>query len=497
MEPEVIPVRRVEYSEKRWLLLTAVALLNFSSTFSWIMFSTVSNYVDSFYGHESAVWFSLIFMGVSIPMGLAAITIGSGCGMGTAINVAAACNVIGAIIRILSVIEFISFRFGLCLFGQLIAAMAYPFMMFLPAKLSAEWFPPPQRAMATTIGLMSSPLAVMLANLLVPVIVTSPKDVIILNISVGVLCAFVAILSGYATSEMKNWIHRPVSPLVVLTCTQSLHECLSNMPYVLLMIILGGGIGMFNCLYTMMSVILCPAGYTKIVASACATLMITFGVVGSAIAGYVLGVTRMYKEILYVTLGCAVLFGLIFLQLTRVPGIPVLLFFFSGLFGLAGLASYPVGLELAAECAYPVLSEYYSGFIILSGQAFSVLFVFIVKYYAISLDSAEIVSGPQVCQLGAEDPINLPKDYSASFIIISLIAVALVALLPCIHPKYKRMEEEMSNGEQVEENDKKALKSNFFSCIRSDSPEPEVVVPQEVIAPQQQPAEGSVQELCD
>lgn len=52
---------------------------------------------------------------------------------------------------------------------------------------------------------------------------------------------------------------------------------------------MGGGIGMFNALYTIISELLCPSGYTNTFAGLCAALMISGGVVGAAISGETAG----------------------------------------------------------------------------------------------------------------------------------------------------------------------------------------------------------------
>ena len=39
---------------ERWILLLLVASLNFSNTISWISYAPVGNYVNSFYGPETA-----------------------------------------------------------------------------------------------------------------------------------------------------------------------------------------------------------------------------------------------------------------------------------------------------------------------------------------------------------------------------------------------------------------------------------------------------------
>jgi len=69
------------------------------------------------------------------------------------------------------------FNLAVGLIGQGIAGIAFAFIMFLPSKVSAIWFPNTQRALATTVALMSNPLGVLLANLIVPTFVTRPEHV--------------------------------------------------------------------------------------------------------------------------------------------------------------------------------------------------------------------------------------------------------------------------------------------------------------------------------
>lgn len=48
---------------------------------------------------------------------------------------------------------------------------------------------------------------------------------------------------------------------------------------------MGGGIGMFNCLYTVMQQLLCSRGYSNSFSGICAALMIIGGVFGAAASG--------------------------------------------------------------------------------------------------------------------------------------------------------------------------------------------------------------------
>lgn len=150
---------------------------------SWIAFAPIANHVDAFYNQASATnWFSMIYMLCTIPVGVLAMWAGSTLGLRWAILIAAWTNGIGGLIRLGSTFlsEDLRFPVGIC--GQAIAAVAYPFIMFLPTKVAAAWFPDNQRGLATTIGVMSNPLGVLLANLISPQIATDPSHVIRVNI---------------------------------------------------------------------------------------------------------------------------------------------------------------------------------------------------------------------------------------------------------------------------------------------------------------------------
>lgn len=172
---------------------------------------------------------------------------------------------------------------------------------------------------------------------------------------------------------------------------------------------------MFNCLYTVMLELLCPSGYSNTFSGVCAALMIIGGVFGAAASGIFVDRTKLYEETLKIALGLAVIFGLIFLQLTLHTGHSVLLAITCLLFGVLGLATYPIGLELASECTFPVSEATSTGLIVLSGQIQSVIYVFIMKNFARPLQPDRMHA--QVCQLNPEDTVNTPKDNTMSIMV--------------------------------------------------------------------------------
>ncbi|MCP9264950.1 Major facilitator superfamily transporter [Dirofilaria immitis] len=451
---EVDPAEhRISYQvyPQRWIVLAVVALLNNSNTMSWIAFASISNYVDAFYGMSKAAnWFSLVFIICTIPIGLFAIWMSNSFGLRFAILIAAWTNGIGGSIRLISSFLPLEIRFPVGIFGQAVAACAYPFIMFLPPKVAGSWFAENERALATTIGIMANPLGVLMANVLSPQIVGAPVDVkfcVIRNSSINnKRDNFCTLPIGLSDSNFYVTRSEPQIP-------PSQSAAQPQMPFLPVM---GGGIGMFNCLYTVIQQLFCATGYSNSFSGLCAALMIIGGVFGATISGIFVDRTKLYEETMKVCMSMAVIFGVIFLQLALHSGLVIYLVVTAFLFGIFGLASYPVGLELASECTFPVSETTSSGFIVLSGQIHSIIYVSIMSILARPLQ--QTYKNIQVCTV--EDETNatvVPQDNSIPVIVLSAIAALLaVVLVIFFKPTYKRMGAEknsllVTNGKEINE----------------------------------------------
>ncbi|VDM08773.1 unnamed protein product [Wuchereria bancrofti] len=453
-------VHRTSYRvyPRRWIVLAVVALLNNSNTMSWIAFASISNYVDVFYGmNKAANWFSLVFIICTIPMGLFGIWMSSSFGLRFAILIAAWANSIGATIRLISSFLPLQIRFPVGIFGQAVAACAYPFIMFLPSKVAGSWFPENQRALATTIGIMANPLGVLMANILSPQIVKAPVDVLIINIITFVPCLLACLIATFCVTRSEP----PMPPSQSAAQPQmpfflGIKQCFTNKAYVLLLIAMGGGIGMFNCLYTVIQQLFCATGYSNSFSGLCAALMIIGGVFGASASGVFVDRTKLYEETMKVCMSLAVIFGVVFLQLSLHSDLSICLVITAFLFGVFGLASYPVGLELASECTFPVSEATSSGLVVLCGQIYSIIFVAITNLFARPLQQA--YKNIQVCTVEDETSSTaVPQDSSISVIVLSVIATLLAVLLVIFFkPIYKRMKAEknsllVTNGKETSE----------------------------------------------
>ncbi|VDM58549.1 unnamed protein product [Angiostrongylus costaricensis] len=460
-EPEVIQLR---VYARRWVILTIVALLNNTNTISWIAFAPIANYVNSFYGENSAAWFSMVYMMCTIPVGFIAMWAGRRFGLRSAILIAGWTNGIGGLIRLSSSFFPPKYRFPVGITGQAIAAIAYPFIMFLPTKVAGSWFPDTQRGLATTIGVMSNPLGVLLANIISPQMVHSPQHVVYLNVFTCVPTLVAMILATVAVKRSEPKVPPTFSASKPqMDFIPGLKACMMSKQYLILFLVMGGGIGMFNCLYTIMQELLCPSGYSNSFVGICAALMIVGGIFGAAGSGVFVDRTKKYEETMKVSMGMAVVFGLIFMQLTLHSNFAPFLAITCVLFGIFGLATYPVGLELSAECTFPVSEATSTGLIVLSGQVQSVLYVLVMKQFARPLkpDRMHI----QVCSLDAFDTLNQPKDNTQAVMVglskvFSLLAALLVLVLVVLFkPVYHRIEAEKENRAQIDK-EKKARMNN-------------------------------------
>jgi len=325
--------------------------------------------------------------------------------------------------------------------------------MFLPTKVAAAWFPENQRALATTIGIMSNPLGVLMANVMSPLIVSAPEHVVYINIIVCVPSVLVFLVATFTITSSEPKIPPSASAAQVqMDFLAGVKACFTSKQYLILLLVMGGGIGMFNCLYTVMQQLLCPSGYSNQFSGLCASLMIIGGVVGAFGSGVFVDKTKRYSETMKGAMAVAVFFGLIFLQLTLHPDVGIFILINCVLFGIFGLATYPVGLEMSAECAFPVSETTSTGLIVLSGQIQSIIYITLIQYFSYPLLGDRLEN--QVCS--PKDVEMSAKDSTIANYVFSTIAVALVVILVAFFkPIYKRLAAEAKTSSTEEGTDMK------------------------------------------
>ncbi|CAJ0583593.1 unnamed protein product, partial [Mesorhabditis spiculigera] len=462
-------VMQLRVYRRRWLILLIVALLNNTNTISWIAYAPVSNHVNTFFGGPWAGRFSLVYMAVTIPVGFVAMYLSGRLGLRSAILIAGWANGIGAFIRFAASFLANPSRVYVALIGQGIAAIAYPFIMFLPTKVAGAWFPDTERGLATTIGVMANPLGVFLPSLISPAMVTQASHVVYLNAFTFFPSIGAAILATLFVNRSEPKIPPTFSAAQKpMDFVSGMKACFTNGPYLVLLFVMSGGIGMFNCLYTVLSELLCPSGYSNTFAGICSALMIVGGLVGATCSGIIVDRTKRYAETIKIAMGVAVIFGLIFLQLTLRADLKLWIIPTVLAFGIMGLATYPVGLQLSSECTYPVSEETSTGLIVLVGQVQSIIYVMMMRklYRPLGVDRENV----QVCRTSATDLDNVPNDATISIMVFSAVAFVLaVVLIAFFRPIYRRMEAENTNRARGDKEKELALEEKKIHSLPDEN----------------------------
>ncbi|ETN77321.1 hypothetical protein NECAME_03221 [Necator americanus] len=261
-------------------------------------------------------------MALSIPVGFLACWWTDRFGLRSAFHIGVWTNFIGNAIRVAGSGEWFSkdVRFPIAFTGQTVAAFAQPFVMFLPTKLAAFWFPPDQRVIANTLSSMSNPIGIAVMYSISPTII--------------------------------NESHPNAFPL------------LAKQDF----FFVGGGVGLFNALYNNLQPALCVMGYSPQFNGGMGALLIMSGLVGAAIAGIYVDKTGEFEKTMkigFLLAGIAACSLAISINFEDVEGWVVTSLF---LFGAFGFSIYPIGLEMGVEATFPVAEATSTGLIIMIGD---------------------------------------------------------------------------------------------------------------------------------
>uniref|UniRef100_A0A0N5C5R7 MFS domain-containing protein n=1 Tax=Strongyloides papillosus TaxID=174720 RepID=A0A0N5C5R7_STREA len=427
---------------QRWLILGAIILVNFSNAMTWISYASITFPTNDFYGNGNAALFlNSIFLVISIPIGFLSMYMMDKWGIRTSAILGGTINMIGNILRLISAASFITdkpTRFVIVMIGQSLASISQPFIMFLPTKMSAYWFPENQRAFSNTLASMSNPLGIAFMYSMSPQIVSQAtvEDFMRLNgINFGVSCLAWIVCLCIRSSKPPT----PVSPATendvkTLSFLKGLKRCFKSKSFVILALSLGGAIGLFNTLYSNLQPALCVQGYSSTFSGVMGAVLIVSGLFGSAISGIFVDQTKRFQETMkfcFIVAGLASISLTICVQFTNVEWWVICSIIG---FGFFGFAIYPIGLEVGVEVTFPVAEATSTGLICIMGQLEGIVFLVLTNVFTglITPDQQK----HQTCT-SEYDP-TIPT-WEAPFIIwagcVLLLIVIFVALF---WPKYKR-----------------------------------------------------------
>ncbi|XP_071586452.1 solute carrier family 49 member A3 isoform X2 [Heliangelus exortis] len=438
---------------RRWVLLAAVCLLNCSNAMLWLTFAPVADKTAGYFhiSLEMVNWLSIVYLLISIPFGLVATWVLDSVGLRCAVILSSWLNGTGSIIRMFSVLKFLSLgsqNYWYLFIGQCLCALAQPLIIFSPTKLAALWFPDHQRATANMIASMSNPLGIFIANMLSPALVPEGKHIPLMLGVYAIPAVTACVLATVGIREKAP----PTPPSASATNSTSqpfftgLKMLLRNKSYIILAVCFGGGIGMFTCFSALLEQILCEKGYSNEFAGLNGALFTVCGLVGAFLLGMYVDRTRKFIESTKICFCLSALASIVFAVASRFRHQAVTLAISSSLFGFFGFAIYPIAMELAVECSYPVGEGTSTGLIFVASQIEGVILMILLQALTVRV---------------SEDPSStcaLDQDGALEWTTPVLVLAGLCSAMACsyvifFHTDYKRLHAEKNSGDLLKAED--------------------------------------------
>ncbi|XP_039614175.1 solute carrier family 49 member A3 [Polypterus senegalus] len=433
--------------KRRWIVLLALCLLNCSNALLWLSFAPIADQTSRFYNVtlDQVNLLSLVYLIVAIPFGFGTSWMLDTVGLKTCLILSSWLNMIGSILRYLSTVN--TNIYPVLMVGQTISALAQPLVLFSPTKLAALWFPEHQRATANMLASMSNPLGVLLANILSPIIVKEVSDIPTLLVIYAIPASVACVL---ATGGIRETVPpTPPSATAMMSTSENFIDgvklLIKNKPYMILLVCFGAGIGIFTCFSTLLEQILCVKGYSNGFAGLCGALFIVFGILGAFLLGIYVDKTKYFTEVTKISFCLTAIASIAFAVLSQMMNQKPALAVICSLFGMFGFAIYPISLELAVECSYPVGEATSAGLIFISGQIQGVIFIVLFQ-----LMTKHLADSPY-------STCKLQDDATLSWKVPTLVMAAICTVGACFfvlffHTEYKRLQKEtlISTGHDSE-----------------------------------------------
>eukprot|EP01112_Ceratiomyxa_fruticulosa_P011652 TRINITY_DN3180_c0_g1_i2.p1 TRINITY_DN3180_c0_g1~~TRINITY_DN3180_c0_g1_i2.p1 ORF type:complete len:262 (-),score=43.60 TRINITY_DN3180_c0_g1_i2:720-1505(-) len=156
----------------RFLVLAVFSFFSLTNAMMWITFSPISTNTTYYYKVDES-WvnmLSMVYMIVYIPGIFFASVIVEKFGVRFGLIVGGLLNCAGAWIRCVP-------NPTVVLLGQIVLSMAQTFVLSTPVKISGNWFPVQERAIATTLGAVSNQIGIMVGFYLSPFLAPAPSDI--------------------------------------------------------------------------------------------------------------------------------------------------------------------------------------------------------------------------------------------------------------------------------------------------------------------------------
>jgi len=417
----------------RFFGLFSIVLLNIATGFVWLSYSSVATYAEDYLNCSSTVvnLTSIIYFIAYVFMAPVSGWMFEKYGIKKSLIFGGVIQVIGSWLRyfanfIDSTPENKGGRIALTMIGQIIASGAQPYFLGVVPKYAAVWFSEDGRTTATMLGSVSNAFAAALAQLIIPAI-TNSGDTMSTTVLVCAILSTVAIIPAFFIKERPPTPPSASAEQALLETVEepfsvSLKKVLVNKQFLLLMLVFGSFVAVFNSVTSLISQFTSPFNYTTDEAGYIGAAMVVAGLVGAGIAGPVIDKYKQYKSLIKTLVPITAMSIVAFVFVVRkndMVGIMVV----SVIMGLSAFAVLPAALEVAVEMTFPVTPASSSSILWAFGQLMGVIFLL-------------VLGALQDDNLSATKNINPPLIFMAVWCVLIIVPVFM------INSPYKRMEYE-------------------------------------------------------
>lgn len=352
----------------RWIVLLvfmAVAALN---QLLWITFAPITSSAATYYqvSDLSIGLLSMIFMIVYILVSIPASWVIDTYGIRIAVGTGAALTGIFGLMRGL-----VAPNYTFILIAQIGIAIGQPFILNAVTKVAARWFPSEERATAAGLGSLAMYLGIMMGLALTPFLVLRMgMDKMLLAYGVAAMITTVAFF-------VFSREHPPTPPCppgqeVRSLVFDGLGQSLRNKDFILLMLIIFVGLGVFNGVTTWIEEIIGPRGFSIVQVGIVGSLMMIGGIIGAVVVSLLSDRYRRRVPFMVLAL-CGTILGLTGVTFALNYGLLLVSAFTLGFFLLS---AGPIALQYGAEVTYPVLEGTTNGLLLMAGQVSGIIFIF-------------------------------------------------------------------------------------------------------------------------
>jgi MFS family permease len=378
---------------RRWAVLAVYMLVTLGIELQWVAFAPMSRAVERFYAGQLtpgsfldvnllAMLYLIVFLVGCLPASYVIDTYGIRVGVGAGATLAAA----GGVLKGLLASSFLA-----VLGGQLLLAIAQPFVLNAATAVAARWFPLRERGLANGLAALAQYLGIALAMVLGPLVVvgdpSSPRygqGVATLLLAYGVVNAGAAVLGLFLVPE------RPAVPVEGgaseasdldrerLGFSAGMRSLLANRDYRILLLLFLAGLGIFNALSSMVDEVAAHIGVSDSDGLIGASLL-GGGILGALVLPAASDALRKRRPFLVLCMAGMIpgVAGLTFAGALAgsAAGAYTVAKIAAGVLGFFVMSAGPIGFQYAAEIGRPAPESTSQGLLLLVGQASGIAFL--------------------------------------------------------------------------------------------------------------------------